>query len=99
MAAVRDNAVPGAGLKVALLASLAALLVSAFAVIYSSHGCRQLYQELQRLDDDHWFLQEEYSRLLLEESAWASYSRVEKVATGELGMHPPTLQQLKVVAP
>jgi cell division protein FtsL len=42
-------------------------------------------------------LQEDYGRLLLEHSTWASHYRVEKVAAEELGMQPPALAQLKVV--
>lgn len=86
--------------RVALLSlMMAAVVFSAFGVIHSSHGCRELYAELQRLEADQWYLQEDYSRLLLEQSAWASHHRVEKVATGELGMHSPVVDELKVVAP
>ncbi|MBA6412967.1 cell division protein FtsL [Parahaliea sp. F7430] len=72
---------------------------SAFAVIHSSHACRQLYAELQGLEADQWYLQEDYSRLLLEQSTWASHYRVEKVATSELSMQPPVIEEQKVVSP
>ncbi|MBN7795371.1 cell division protein FtsL [Parahaliea mediterranea] len=85
--------------RVALLPLMMAVVLSAFGVIHSSHACRELYAELQRLEADQWYLQEDYSRLLLEQSAWASHYRVEKVATGELGMHSPIVEELKVVAP
>ncbi|GAB3286739.1 cell division protein FtsL [Parahaliea aestuarii] len=78
---------------------LGAVVLSAFLVIHSSHACRGLYAELQALEADQWFLQEDYSRLLLEESTWASHHRVEKVATDELDMHSPRMQELKVVTP
>lgn len=84
---------------VLLPAMLLAVLVSAVLVIHSSHACRELYAELQRLEADQWYLQEDYSRLLLEQSAWASHYRVEKVATGELDMQPPVAGELKVVSP
>ena len=83
-----------------LLLSLAAaglVLLSAFGVIYSSHACRELYAQLQDLEAGQWHLQEDYSRLLLEESTWASHHRVEKVATAELSMQPPAVERLQVV--
>ncbi len=75
------------------------VLVSAFAVIHSTHACRDLYTELQELEARQWHLQEDYGRLLLEESTWASHYRVEKVARAELQMAEPDLNLYKVVAP
>jgi len=73
------------------------ILCSAFAVIHSTHDCRAMYARLQELESSQWYLQEDYGRLLLEHSTWASHYRVEKVAAEELGMQPPALTQLKVV--
>jgi len=89
----------GRGERLALACAMTAVVASAFAVIHSSHACRQLYAELQGLEADQWYLQEDYSRLLLEQSTWASHYRVEKVATAELGMQPPIIEEQKVVAP
>jgi cell division protein FtsL len=75
------------------------ILLSAFAVIHSSHACRQLYTQLQVLEASRWHLQEDHGRLLLEQSTWASHYRVEKVAEGELGMSPPALESRAVIAP
>ena len=73
------------------------VLCSTFAVIHSTHVCRAMYASLQELESSQWYLQEDYGRLLLEHSTWASHYRVEKVATQELGMQPPELAQLRVV--
>jgi cell division protein FtsL len=73
------------------------ILVSAFATIHSTHACRALYTQLQELESSQWYLQEDYGRLLLEQSTWASHYRVEKVARGDLGMSAPDLQHFKVV--
>ena len=73
------------------------ILFSTFAVIHSTHACRAMYARLQELESSQWYLQEDYGRLLLEHSTWASHYRVEKVAAEELGMQPPGLAQLKVV--
>jgi cell division protein FtsL len=72
-------------------------LLSAFAVIHSTHACRELYTSLQTLEAQQWHLQEDYGRLILEESTWASHYRVEKVARGELGMAEPDLSRYAVV--
>ncbi|TDG15085.1 cell division protein FtsL [Seongchinamella unica] len=79
------------------VAVLTLVLASAFAVIHSTHSCRELYTRLQILESRQWHLQEDYGRLLLEESTWASHHRVEKVARGELGMAEPDLASYKVV--
>jgi len=76
---------------------LALILGSAFATIYSTHACRALYKQLQLLESSQWYLQEDYGRLLLEQSTWASHYRVETVARSELGMRAPNLAQFKVV--
>jgi cell division protein FtsL len=79
------------------IALLALVLVSCFALIQSTHQCRQLYARLQELEAARWYLDEEYSRLLLEQSTWASPYRVEQVAGRDLHMAPPQLEQLRVV--
>ena len=73
------------------------ILFSTFAVIHSTHACRAMYATLQELESSQWYLQEDYGRLLLEHSTWASHYRVEKVAAEELGMQAPGLAQLRVV--
>jgi cell division protein FtsL len=73
------------------------VLVSAFATIHSTHACRALYTQLQVLESSQWYLQEDYGRLVLEQSTWASHYRVEKVARGDLGMAAPDLAQYKVI--
>ena len=73
------------------------VLVSAFIAIYSTHACRALYTQLQALESSQWYLQEDYGRLLLEQSTWASHYRVEKVARGDLGMRAPDLAKYKVI--
>ena len=76
---------------------LTLILLSTFAVIHSTHACRALYAQLQVLESSQWYLQEDYGRLLLEQSTWASHYRVEKVARGDLDMQAPDLALFKVV--
>jgi cell division protein FtsL len=49
------------------------------------------------LESSRWHLQEDYGRLLLEQSTQASNYRVEKIARGDLGMTAPNLARFKVV--
>ncbi len=96
-AAAERGAASPSPLVIAALLTL--ILGSAFAVIQSSHECRKLYTVLQQLEADQWHLQEDYGRLLLEQSTWASHYRVERVATRELDMQAPVLAERKVVRP
>ena len=75
------------------------IMLSAFTVIYSTHACRELYAKLQVLESSQWYLQEDYGRLMLEQSTWASHHRVESVARSDLGMRAPDLQHFTVIQP
>ena len=78
------------------------LMLSIFAtsvgLIASSHRCRDYYSFLQKLEVEAWFLKEEHSRLLLEHSTWASYDRVEEVATRKLFMRAPDLPSTVLIS-
>ena len=73
------------------------IVASAFWVIQSSHACRQLYAQLQILEVSRWYMEEDFGRLLLEQSTWASYHRIEQVAGRELNMQPPAITDLRVI--
>ena len=76
-----------------------AVLSSAVAVVETSHHCRSLYAELQRMQSDQWAMQEHWGRLLLEQSTWAAHDRVESLARRQLDMHLPAAAELQVVTP
>jgi len=77
-------------------ATMCLIVVCSFGVIQTSHACRQLYAQLQILEASRWYMEEDYGRLLLEQSTWASYPRIEQVAEHDLRMHPPAITDLKV---
>jgi cell division protein FtsL len=85
--------------ELSLASAVAGLLIllSTFAVIHSTHACRTLYAQLQVLESAQWYLQEDYGRLLLEQSTWASHYRVEKVARADLDMRSPDLARYELV--
>ena len=75
------------------------LLLSAISVAYSAYWNRQLlntlYTELSVRDK----AQAEYGRLVLEQSTWTAYSRIETLATGQLKMRVPDPSEIIMVAP
>ncbi|TNF03100.1 MAG: cell division protein FtsL [Gammaproteobacteria bacterium] len=73
------------------------VIVSALSVVYVSHLCRQLYNELAKLEQEANALQVEWGRYLLEQSSWASLSRVEQMAINELNMRVPEPSEIVIV--
>jgi cell division protein FtsL len=66
-----------------------AMFFSAFQVVMSRHEARTLFVEIQALEKTRDDLNEEWTRLLLEQSTWATDVRIETIARNELGMRPP----------
>ncbi|MFT7387911.1 MAG: cell division protein FtsL [Candidatus Endobugula sp.] len=75
------------------------MLVSALTVVYSAYDTRNKFNALEVLRSEQDALQVEWGKYLLEESAWASYGRIEKVAIEKLAMEIPTGEQLILVVP
>ena len=76
----------------------AGLLVSALAVVSSTHNVREGYARLQELELRHWELQEQYTRLLLEVNTWAAPHRISQIASETLSMQAPDLGLSQVIA-
>ncbi len=79
------------------LVLLAAILLSAFAVVYAKDYKRQLSNELEGLQQARESLQVEASQLLLEEHTWAAPARVEAVAVQQMAMESPAVQNIVMV--
>jgi cell division protein FtsL len=90
-----------AGVRTLAIVAVLALLAgaSAFAIIASTHHVRGLYAELQALEGQRWYLEEEHSRLLLEQGTWSSHHRVATEAGEILGLDAPEHAQTRVLAP
>ena len=82
-----------------VLLALAAVLVSSVAVVYSSFETRRLVALHQRLQNDNNQMQVEWGQLLLEQSTWGSYNRVEQLATKKLKMRVPSPNEIVMVEP
>jgi len=84
--------------KLLLIAvSWCAILVSSLMIVFSSYDARTKFNELEVLRAQQDELQMIWSQYLLEESAWASFGRVEKVAIEQLSMEVPTVQNIIMV--
>lgn len=74
-----------------------AILASALAVVQVSHHARQLFSQSEQLERQARTLEEDWERLLLERSTWASQERIERVARQQLQMTTPQAEQIQVV--
>lgn len=75
------------------------MLGSALAVPYSAHWSRQLLNELAAEMLQREKAQAEWGRLVLEQSTWTAHSRVESIATRQLGMRVPEPSEVILVRP
>jgi cell division protein FtsL len=65
---------------------LLANLVSALLVVKTRHDNRTHFVELQSLNEQRDALQVEWGQLQLEQSAWATHGRIERIAREQLEM-------------
>lgn len=89
------RATPGITLAVALLWVL--VLVSALAVVASTHQTRNQVDRLETLRRDAAELQVVWGQYMLEQSTWAAYGRVERLAREELTMYLPGADDIVMV--
>jgi len=82
-----------------LLMMVMAVIASAMAVVYSKHSSRVEFVALQKLEYKRDALNEEWGRLLLEQSTWASPGRVEQQARLRLKMIVPIADMTVVIKP
>ena len=73
------------------------LVVSSLGVAYSSHQTRNMYRDLQQLEKDHDDLEHEYEKLMLEQSAWSDYTRLNGLAQDSLQMTAPETSEMVVL--
>lgn len=88
-----------ASLLLVTIVLVVACLVSALAVITASHLTREQYGRLQQLEREQNQLQTEWGQLLLEESAWSSPARIERLAVERLEMRLPDVNEVEVIRP
>lgn len=77
---------------------LVVLVACALGLVTSQHKARKLFSELERENRRARELDVEYGQLQLEASTWGLHSRVEKIATGTLGMRAADPRRVRIVA-
>ena len=77
---------------------LAVLVACAIGLVTSQHQARKRFSELEREEARARELDIDYGRLQLEASTWGLHQRVEKIATGTLGMRTPDPRRVRVIA-
>lgn len=92
------SAAPGSNPLMGLVLATV-LVISAVAVSYSVHQARKLTAQSQQLQREQYRLHTEWGQLLLEESTWGSFARVEQLARRELNMKQPAASERVVVRP
>ena len=73
------------------------LFTSAIETVVARHQARKLFVEIQALEKTRDELNEEWSRLLLEQSTWATDVRIETIAKTRLEMKAPVPHFLLVM--
>jgi len=82
-----------------LLGLWLAVLASAAGAIYSKHRARELFVEVERLNNRRDNLEIEWGQLQLEQSAWSTHAFVESVASKKLHMAMPPPREIEIVSP
>lgn len=75
------------------------VLVSAVSVVQTQHVSRKVFMEMEQLKKERDLLNEDWSRLQLEQSTWALDERVERMVREEMGMHVPDNDSLVFLVP
>lgn len=88
-------------MKVYLIPGILTLLViiSALSVVYVKHENRKHFVELQGLYKERDEMNIEWGQLQLEQSTWATHSRIEGVARERLGMVNVPQDKVMIIKP
>jgi cell division protein FtsL len=85
------------GQVITILVLTGLVLVSAFAVIDAKHESRKRFAQLQALEKERDKMDVEWGQLQLEQSTWATHSRVEQIARKQLQMVIPDTKSIVIV--
>ena len=83
--------------QLAVVLLVIAVVISSLGVVYTAHETRAAYAKLQDLQETRDSLDSQYEKLLLEQSAWADYSRIDQIAHKQLKMSSPKPEDIVVV--
>ena len=74
-----------------------AAFASAIGAVLAQHQSRRFFVEIQQLEMRRDDLNEEWGRLQLEQSTWATDDRIEMLARTKIGMREPAADSLIVL--
>lgn len=77
------------GKKITVVVMVLLVMMSSIAVSYSVHISRKTVSSLASLERQQHAIEVEWGQLLIEQSAWGDYGRVERIAVERLGMKMP----------
>ena len=75
------------------------VIISALSVVYVKHENRKHFVELQGLQKQRDAMNIEWGQLQLEQSTWATQSRIERLARKRLGMVNVPQDKVMIVKP
>ena len=75
------------------------VIISALSVVYVKHENRKHFVELQSLQKQRDEMNIEWGQLQLEQSTWATHSRIEGLARKRLGMVNVPQEKMVIVKP
>jgi cell division protein FtsL len=84
-------------LMVVMIVLWVGIIVSSLSVVYSTYDSRVKFNQLETLRREQNHLQVEWGQYLLEESTWAEYGRVEKLANEKLSMNMPEMEKIILI--
>jgi cell division protein FtsL len=77
-----------------LLVEVVVVLLTTFGIVTTTYRTRQLFSQLEDVRSEQEAQLERWGKLLLEESAFSSPSRVERVARESLEMRLPSADDM-----
>jgi len=81
----------------AIGALIVLLIFSAFSVVYLKDLSRRLFIQYQQLQQVQQQGEIETSKLLLEKGAWSTQSRIQAIASSQLGMETPPMKHIVMI--
>ncbi|MFK8017468.1 MAG: cell division protein FtsL [Gammaproteobacteria bacterium] len=76
-----------------------ALLATGIGCVYAKHEARTRFVALRALERERDQLEIEWGKLQIEQSTWATHSRVENLARDVLDMDVPRVGEMAVLQP
>ena len=73
------------------------VLSSAVSVVYSRHENRKMFVVLQEMREQRDDMNVEWGKLQIEQSTWATHSRVASKATSQLDMIVPKTENVRMI--